>query len=141
MLTGGALLVMAKRRRATGNIVGGIGIVLVLVTLGWVRPMLGLGFLFGIAAGAILVASAVWLPAWANAYVLKIIGLTSCLFAFVDLKSLFAAHPGVESDATLLAQITWVPAWAWASFWLLLSLVAAYHLLKLACRRPPTSHG
>lgn len=138
MLTGGVLLVLSNGTRAAVTVTGVLGIVLVSVTLGWVRPMLGFGFLFGIAAGAVLIASAVWLPAWANASILKIIGLTSCLFAFVDLKSLFSPQPGLESDATLLARITWVPAWAWASFWLLISAVVAYHLLKLACRRPPS---
>jgi len=139
MVWGGALLVLASRTRFDRFVAGSVGVLLVVVTVIWVRPFLGGGFLFGGTAGLALVAVGVWLPGYVNEFLLKVIGLTSCLFAFVDVRALFTHGTGHVSDATLLAERTWLPAWAWAAIWMTLSLLVAYRLLRTACRRAPAT--
>jgi hypothetical protein len=141
MVWGGVLLVLVSRTRFDRLVAGAAGGVLVVVTLVWVRPILGGGFVFGCAAGLALAASGIWLPEYVNEFILKVVGLTSCLFAFVDVKALFTHDASHVSDATLLAERTWLPAWAWAAIWMVLSLFVAYHFLLTSCRRAPGKPG
>lgn len=139
MVCGGLLLVLSSKRKLSVYMPGVIGAVLCAVTVIWVRPILGGGFLFGGMAGVLFLACAVWLPEYVNAVIVKAIGLTSCLYAFVDVTALFRHGSDHVSDATLLADVTWLPAWFWALFWLVVSLGMGWWLLNMACRRPVAS--
>ncbi|MCL4692601.1 MAG: M50 family metallopeptidase [Candidatus Hydrogenedentes bacterium] len=133
MLCGGTLLVLSARWNRSQYTLGIVAVVLIAVTLLWVRPILAGGFLFGLVAGVALLACAVWASQHVNALTLKTIGLTSCLYVLVDLFGLLRGGTGQVSDATLLAEATWLPAWFWAAFWLAISGAVAWRLLMFAC--------
>ena len=69
-----------------------------------------------------------------NRTLLLALGLTSALYAVLDIKSDILDRPGVESDAYMLAQITGVPTPAWGILWIALTLAGSFWLLGRAYR-------
>ncbi len=129
---GGAILVLSSRTRYDRLIAGATGGLLVVTSLLFVRPFLGFGFLFGALSGGVLVASAARLSTAFNDFLLKVIGLTSCLYAVLDIKSDVLERPGLPSDARMLADATGLPTLVWGLLWIAVACVAALWFLFLA---------
>lgn len=131
----GALILWSAMRggrwtRTTSVAIGGSVILLALLYL---RSPFGLSFaiLFG---GALLLAG--WrLPARANLVLLTALGLTSCLYAILDIKSDILDRPHLTSDAAMLAEITGVPTLLWGVLWIGIALGASWWLFRWAWRR------
>ena len=137
LIWGGVLLTLASRTRASATVLELLGALLLLVSIVWIRPVIGFGFLFGAAAGVAVAAAAYFVPVGVNRVLLAVIGLTSCLYAVLDIKSDILDRPHALSDAVLLAQYTGVPSVVWGTLWLILSLLVASRFLVIACRRDP----
>jgi hypothetical protein len=86
------------------------------VTLLFMRS--AFGFAFGLGFAIALVLAARKLPAIWNARILSILGLTSALYAILDIKSDIIDRPGMESDARMLADMTGVPTVVWGVLWI-----------------------
>lgn len=105
-----------------------MGALLGAFTVLYVRSLFGI--LFGALAAAALLAAARGLAPAANRVVLTVLGLTSCLYAILDIKSDVIDRPGLRSDAHMLAELTGVPTVVWGAFWIVLALVASGLLFK-----------
>ena len=66
---------------------------------------------------------------------LLVLGLTSALYALLDIRSDVLARPHLESDAVLLARFTGVPAVVWGVLWIGVALVACWYALRRWLRR------
>jgi hypothetical protein len=110
-----------------------IGLLVVGLTVVFVRNAFGL--LFGIAFGAALVLAGKELPAEGNAMMLTALGLTSCLYAILDIKSDVLVRPGVMSDARMLAELTGIPTLIWGLLWIGLAIVISAWLFRRALER------
>ena len=131
MLWGSMILIVASRTRFDRLLCGALGMFLLLVTLRFVQNGFGQGF--GVAAGAVLVLAAWRLPEAVSDLTLKTIGLTSCLYAILDIKSDILDRPGAASDAGMLHDLTHIPTIVWGVLWILAALgVAAVTLLVAA---------
>ncbi len=86
------------------------------VTLLFMRS--AFGFAFGLGFAMALVLAARKLPAIWNARILSVLGLTSALYAILDIKSDIIDRPGMESDARMLANLTGVPTVVWGVLWI-----------------------
>ena len=86
------------------------------VTLLYMRS--AFGFAFGLGFAMALVLAARKLPAIWNARILSVLGLTSALYAILDIKSDIIDRPGMESDARMLADLTGVPTVVWGVLWI-----------------------
>jgi hypothetical protein len=117
------------RRRA----LAGLGIFVLLVAAAYIRNPFG--FLFAAAFGAALVAAGARLSPKGVATVLLVLGLTSALYAVLDIRSDILARPHLESDAHMLAGLTGVPTLAWGLLWGGLALVACWFSLRRWLRR------
>lgn len=121
----GALILVAARGRGwlpqAASAV--IGVAVVAFTLLFVRNPFGL--LFGAAFGAGLIAVGRQLPAQGNAALLTALGLTSCLYAILDIKSDVLDRPEVMSDARMLAELTGIPTLLWGLVWIGLALAVS----------------
>lgn len=131
---GGVILVLAARTRWDRTVSKAIGVVLVVSTLLWVRPMLSFGFFFGLAAGIGITAIGHFLPQRVNDYFLKFVGLTSCLYVLFDIKDDILDRPELRSDARILAEATGIPTLLWGVLWIVVAVIAAGFFLLYACR-------
>lgn len=93
-----------------------VGVATGVVTLLFMRNLFG--FAFGLGFAAALVIAARQLPALWNARILTALGLTSALYAILDIKSDVLERPGLESDAHMLADLTGVPTVVWGILWI-----------------------
>lgn len=130
----GGLLVEAGRRarRRAPEILGLVGSATLVLTLLFVRGIFGL--LFGAAFGAGLVAASRRLSPLANRRILLVLGLTSCLYAALDIKGDILDRPHLRSDAAMLAELTGVPTLAWGVLWIGIALFVSLLLLIRAFR-------
>jgi hypothetical protein len=134
LLWGVAILWAARGRGATPRIAAAvIGALVIGVTLMYVRNPFGL--LFGVAFGGVLIMAGRQLPVEGNAALLTALGLTSCLYAVLDIKSDVLERPELMSDARMLAEVTGVPTLFWGILWIALALFVSGWLLRRAFER------
>lgn len=131
----GALLLLAAPSRGgwPRTFAGVIGVVVLAVTILYVRNAFGVAF--GLAFGGVMVAGSRRLSLEANRLLLTALGLTSCLYAILDIKSDVLDRPDVVSDARMLADLTGVPTPVWGVLWIGLALAVSAWLLRWALRR------
>ena len=139
LIWGGLLLVVAARSRFDCAVSALVGILLIAATLLWVRPWFSFGFIFGLAAGGALLAVGYFLSHALNDFVLKVIGLTSCLYALLDIKSDILDRPHLKSDAAMLSDEYGLPTLFWGLLWAATAIGFALLFLAVACRRSQDS--
>ncbi|HSA23861.1 MAG TPA: M50 family metallopeptidase, partial [Myxococcota bacterium] len=69
------------------------------------------------------------------------VGLTSCLYAVLDIKSDVLDRPEALSDAAMLSELTGLPTRFWGGIWIAIAVLAALVFLVLACKRKPAPAG
>jgi hypothetical protein len=141
VMWGGMLLLLAARTAWDRGIALTLGVVALGVSLLWIRPAFGFGFNFAAGTGVVLMAAGVFLRAGVNEFLIKVIGLTSCLYAVMDIKSDILDRPGLKSDATMLAEATHVPAMVWGLVWMGVAAVAGLGFLAMATRKGKADGG
>jgi hypothetical protein len=130
---GGAMFTAARARRVrTDRVNMGIAIIVVLATLLYVRSPFGIGF--GLLFGMGLMWVTRKAGAGLNRGILLTLGLTSSLYAILDIKSDVLDRPGLRSDAAMLAEITGVPTEAWGVLWITVALAFSARMLWRAYR-------
>lgn len=112
----GALL-LARRPRWVKAGLFTAGGALLLVTLFYVRPILGFGFLFSLATAVMMLVWAWYGQLSWQALSLRFLGLGSCVYVLHDILHDVFLHGTGLSDATLLAGHTGVPAMLWGCLW------------------------
>ncbi len=134
LLWGAALVFLAFLRRPRPRwLVGGLGVAVVLFTVGFVRSWFGL--VFGLTFGAGLLAVARYFSTQAHRAVLLGLGLTSVLYAILDIKSDILDRPHLRSDAAVLGEMTGIPTLVWGVLWMGLALAVGGWLLRWMWRR------
>jgi hypothetical protein len=128
MLFGAAILLVATRTRLSQWLALLLGVGSAALAL---RCMPREGCEFAAGCGVALAALSP-LPRWASAFVLRVIGVTSCLYAIVDIKNDVFDRVGAPSDATALAKMTHVHAVVWGAAWIAVSLVVTFYAAKWA---------
>lgn len=131
---GAALLLIAvgatKRHRIT---LMAIGALVAAVTVLYIRKPFGL--IFGLVSGVALIAAARKLPPPINRGILTVLGLTSCLYAILDIKSDIIDRPDAHSDAYMLSQMTHIPTVVWGFLWIGVALGVSALLVRRIWRR------
>ena len=110
-----------------------LGMIVVVVSVLYIRTMFGLTF--GLMFGLGLLAVARYLPIEVQTITLTVIGLTSCLYAILDIKSDILDRPGIRSDARMLADLTGVPTLVWGVLWIAIAVGVSAWLLRRTMRR------
>jgi len=133
LMWGALLLEWAQRtRRGTHRITQGLGGVVLGLTLLYVRGLFGMvfGFLFG---GALWIFAPKLSPG-ANRIFLTFLGLTSSLYAILDIKEDVLDRPHLPSDAYRLGELTGIPTVAWGTLWIVLAVGVSGALFLRAFR-------
>ncbi len=131
---GGVILVLATRTHYDQMIATVVGGLIILISLLFVRPMISFGIFFGLLSGAAMIAAGRYLPESGNDFILKVIGLTSCLYVVLDIKSDVLDRPYLNSDARMLAELTHLPTMFWGLLWITIAVIAAGCFLIVACK-------
>jgi hypothetical protein len=134
-LAWGALMVEAARARRIRPdlVVGLIGGLVVALTVLFVRS--GFGIAFGVLFGLALAAVSRKLSVAVNRTLLLTLGMTSSLYAILDIKSDVLDRPQLESDAFMLSKITGIPTTVWGIAWIVIALAVTALLFRRAYRR------
>lgn len=121
------LLWLASGRRVRGTALA-VGAAVLLLTIFYIRSLFG--FIFGLAFGGTMLIGARHLPRAGLVTVLRVMGLTSCLYAFFDIKSDVLDRPELASDARMLAEMTHVPTMVWGVLWMTIAVASSLWLLR-----------
>jgi hypothetical protein len=134
-LVWGVLIFWAAFRKAEWArwMIAIVGVLVLGFTLLFVRNAFGLAF--GISFGTALALAGRYLEARTNALFLGVLGLTSVLYAVLDIKSDILDRPELRSDAAMLAELTGVPTLVWGLVWIGIALAVSWWLLRWAYRR------
>jgi len=130
MLFGGLILLGASRTKADRAISLFIGITVAGVTLLFVRNLFG--FAFGLAFAAGMAAMGRWGGTALNDFVLRLLGLTSILYAVIDIYSDLIVRTVPCSDASAMSRMLFGPPAMWGVLWMLTALAAAAVFLRLS---------
>lgn len=131
----GILLLLAagsSRLRARTLVAWIGGLVLALAALylrGW------FGIAYGVLFGVALMASARLLTEGVNRALLRVLGMTSALYVFLDIRSDVLQRPHLPSDASMLADLTGVPTILWGLLWMALGIMAVGWFVDRSWRR------
>lgn len=106
----------------------GIGIVIITVFLS--RSLFS--WIFGLISGGTMILMAKYLADQYNDFALRLIGLTSMMYAPLDIYSDTISRSNLPSDAYFLAQYVGGTTLFWGSIWMLISLVVIFYCLKWA---------
>ena len=134
LLWGTALVAAAhwKKVRA-GTVTGVVGTLVLALTALYVRSEFGI--VFGAVFGLALLASAWHLPDLWNRRLVLVLGMTSCLYAVLDIKSDVLDRPHLPSDAAMLAEATGIPTLFWGMLWIGVALAVCTRLFRWAWRK------
>jgi hypothetical protein len=133
LLWGALILILARANRpAPRNTTTAIGVAVLALTALFVRNAFGV--LFGALFGAALVALR-GAGRTVHVLVLTALGLTSCLYALLDIKSDVLDRPHLPSDAYMLAQMTGIPTLVWGVLWIGMGAAVSAWLFQRALAR------
>lgn len=88
------------------------------------------GILFCAGFSIFMLLSAKYLPLVFHDYFLKFIGLTSCLYVILDIKSDLINRSNIGSDADVISKMTGVPSIIIGGVWFIIALVIVFFMLK-----------
>jgi hypothetical protein len=132
MAFGGTILLAAARSRNDRWLAGLLGMATLLLSVVFVRSLFGV--VFGLGFGLVLLAVALWLPSTANDLLLKFLGLTSVLYAVIDIKEDLITRTVPGSDAYAMSRELLLPPVFWGVLWIAIALSAAVFFLWAAAR-------
>lgn len=130
LIWGGIILLTAARTHFDKAISVLIGIGMVGITIGFGSDTFT--YLFGVGFGVALIAIGLFLPEVANDWILRVIGITSCLYAILDIKSDILDRPHLQSDAYMLAELTKLPIMFWGILWIVIAIGLTIWFLYIA---------
>lgn len=128
LMLGMGLLIIALRTHWDKAVLGGFGVVMLVVTLLYVREPFAMAFCAGF--GAAMLAMAWYLSRPLCDLVLRIIGLTSMIYVPYDIFEDTIRRSGIRSDAYMLAEEFGGATMLWGGIWLVLSVLAILLCLK-----------
>jgi len=131
MLFGGIILLSAAKTKADKMISIMLGGIVVFITLFFIRNVFG--FIFGLLFGCAMTAMGIFIPRFINDYILKFIGITSILYALLDINVDLIKNTIQGSDAWAMSKEVFpLPPKVWGVIWIITAIAAAIFFIKLA---------
>ena len=139
MLFGSLILVAAARTRYDRYISMVVGAIVVLVTAAFMRSMFGV--IFGLIFGGAMILAGKFLSEKVNDIILKFLGLTSIMYAIIDIKEDLISRTVPGSDAYKMAEILLLPPVFWGILWILIAVVVSALMLWVASKGDGSDEG
>ncbi len=128
LLIGAALLLAALRSRADRAILAGIGVLLIVVLVLYVRDIPAA--VICAATGAALLAAARFLREQICDLILRVIGLSSLIYVPYDIFDDTLRRSSLRSDARMLAEEIGGTTMMWGGLWLIISFAVIFWCLR-----------
>lgn len=128
LLIGSALLLAALRSKADRAILAGIGVLLIVVLVLYVRDIPAA--LICAATGAALLAAARFLREQVCDLILRVIGLSSLIYVPYDIFDDTLRRSSLQSDARMLAEEIGGTTMMWGGLWLIISCAVIFWCLR-----------
>jgi len=128
LLWGGLLFISAKKFKLSKYYCWFLSAGMLLLIILLIRDLFGIFFTLGFAI--ILALSPLVFPFIVHSYLLKILGMISCLYTIIDIKEDLVTTEYHISDAQILSHATSVPAVAWGILIMTVAIIIFYYLLK-----------
>ncbi|ATF19297.1 M50 family metallopeptidase [Phaeobacter gallaeciensis] len=120
LLIGAALFVIALRTDWDRKVLALFGALMLLVAAIYIRDLFALGFT--LVTGALMLATARYLSLAVNDLILRIIGISSMIYAPLDIWDDTIARSYLRSDARMMAEEIGGTTVIWGALWLMISL-------------------
>jgi len=134
MIWGSLIFILASRSKKDRWLTLVIALLMLVLSIFVIRngELFGILFCFGFAA--FLFAAYRWFPQGFHDLFLKFLGLTSCLYVIIDIKSDLIDRSGIGSDADAIANMMGAPALSIpiGIAWIILALVVLVFTFRLA---------
>ena len=130
LLWGGFILLLAAMTHYDKVISVLIGVGMVAISIGFGSDLFT--YLFGIGFGVVLILIGFFLPEKVNDWLLRVIGLTSCLYAILDIKSDVLDRSELPSDARMLSEVTPLSTEFWGFLWIVIAIGLTFWFLFIA---------
>ena len=105
-------------------------IAIILIIFGVTSISSTIGIIASFILATVLFISPRYIPKIIHSYIMKILGLISCLYVLVDIKLDLLTLEYRQTDAEILNNLTGIPAVIWAIVWLAASIAVIYYLFK-----------
>jgi len=141
LLIGAFIYWLAETRKRQDVVMLILAVFVLVITILFIRPWQSLfGFGFSLVAGIGMMAAARYLSSNVNSFILRTIGLTSLMYVPLDIYSDTIARSHLPSDAAILAETYGGTTWFWGGFWLLLSIVLIFWVVRMTFKNLPAEH-
>ena len=133
MIWGGTIMVLASRFSFDRQVAMVLGVGLALVGLIYVANFSGKAFTIAFSTLLILMAS--FAPNVVNDFVLKVIGMSSVLYAIIDIKSDAISRNIAGSDASKLGELYFGNSAFWGIIWIGIATLSGLFFLYIAAQK------
>ncbi len=135
---GGVIFMIAARTKydnVLGMVIGGF---LVALSLLYIRNMFG--FFFTVGFGVLLISVSAFARNAIVDILMRFLGMTSCLYVIIDIKSDLIDRSGIGSDADTIAQLLGFPGLSVliGILWIVIALAALIGFFWIASKRNNT---
>ena len=124
----GFLIVARGATRLVRVVMGAVGVLILALSVFYTRSLFAMAF--GLVSGGLLLALARFFGTGVNQLVLTVLGMTSCLYTVLDIKSDVLDRPELRSDARMLAELTGIPTVVWGTLWIALAGAVIWFLIR-----------
>jgi hypothetical protein len=128
LLWGVVIYIASVKTRYDKAIMAILAIIIIAITILLSRSLFS--WLFGLLSGGAMLLMARYLPEQYNDFALRVIGLTSMMYAPLDIYSDTISRSYLQSDAYLLAEYAGGTTLLWGTVWIIISLLVIFYCLK-----------
>ena len=139
LLWGLLIYTVAIKNKFNKVLMIGLGIIIGLITIVFVKNLFAV--LFGLVLTAVMILIGKYVPDRINNFILRLIGLTSMVYVPLDIFSDTIYHARSKSDATLLADEFGGPTLLWGGLWLIICIVVLFFCLRWTLKKRITKPG
>jgi hypothetical protein len=126
---GAVIYLLALKSRWDRVISGVLGLIVVVITLFFVRNLFGL--VFGGLSGGAMILLGRYGSEGLNDLMLRVVGITSMIYVPLDIYSDTISRSYLRSDARMLAEELGGATVLWGGLWIAVSLVVLYLVVKV----------
>lgn len=135
LLWGSIIFLIAAHTDYDRHLSAFIGVLSLIITYYVIKSGGLFGIIFCAGFSLFMLAAARYLPTVFHDYFLKFIGLTSCFYVLLDIKSDLISRTGIGSDADKISDMTGIPSMLIGFIWLMIAAVVVFYMLKNGVRK------